>query len=296
VVSAGITLRTFQMPATAEITNNWIKGGTGQYTRALNAFASAPGTLIQGNEVFAGTQGGVNGTSYAVVISGTVTVDSNWINHDPGEVGSCPSPALGAWCGGIESMGSTSIITNNVVYGMSAPKSVGVFIGEGEIPFGDVELNGNTIDGGGAGNISSAIACRTTQGTNAMIGDVRNNILMGGSGMTSWGFYEDDQIMMRTCEPDNYENNAIYDVDNAHRQWAAGGFAIVLPTVAAVNMTLMYAANNVDTDCNLDGTWHLMPGSPCVDMGTMTEAPPQDFDFEDRPIGAGIDIGADESE
>jgi hypothetical protein len=179
---------------------------------------------------------------------------------------------------------------------MSAPKSVGMFIGEGEVPFGDVELNGNTIDGGPGGLISTAVACRTTQGVQAMIGDVRNNILTGGSGTTTWGLYEDDQTNMRTCQPDNYENNAIYDVDNAHRQWTAGGFAIVLPSVAAVNMTLNYAANNVDTDCTLDGSWHLMPGSPCVDAGTMTEAPITDFDGDDRPLGAGIDIGADESE
>jgi hypothetical protein len=298
--SLGINLRTFQNPAVAEISNNWIKGGNGQWTRGINGFGAAAGTVIAGNEVFAGTQtGNGNGTSFAMLISGETVVDGNWINHDPNEVGSCPSPAPWYWCGGIESEGATAIYTNNVIYGMPAPKSAGILITEGEVPFGDVELNGNTIDGGGVGGattISSAVACRTTQGTNAMIGDVRNNILTGGTGMFTFGFFEDDQTNGRTCVPTSYENNAIYDAINAHRQWTGGGFAILFPTVPAVNMTFAYASNNVDTDCDVDNTWHLMPGSMCVDMGTMTEAPATDIDGETRPIGAGIDIGADESE
>jgi hypothetical protein len=46
----------------------------------------------------------------------------------------------------------------------------------------------------------------------------------------------------------------------------------------------------------LDATQHLMMGSPCVDKGTMTEAPMTDIDGEMRPQGGGVDIGADESE
>jgi hypothetical protein len=128
-----------------------------------------------------------------------------------------------------------------------------------------------------------------------MIGDVRNNIMTGGTANMTFGFFEDDQTMGRTCEPANYENNAIYNVDNAHRQWTGGGFAIVLPAVDAVNMQLAYAQNNIPDDCMLDPTWHLMANSPCIDAGVMTEAPATDMDGEMRPMGAGIDIGADEA-
>ena len=40
--------------------------------------------------------------------------------------------------------------------------------------------------------------------------------------------------------------------------------------------------------------FHIMPASPAVDAGTMMLAPKYDFNFEMRPIGPDIDIGADE--
>lgn len=39
---------------------------------------------------------------------------------------------------------------------------------------------------------------------------------------------------------------------------------------------------------------HLTPGSPCVDSGTCTDAPPTDFEGDPRPPGTGCDMGADE--
>jgi parallel beta-helix repeat protein len=52
----------------------------------------------------------------------------------------------------------------------------------------------------------------------------------------------------------------------------------------------------VDDD-NLDPflrDYHLTPGSLCIDAGTIIEAPFEDIDFEPRPMGLDIDIGADE--
>jgi parallel beta-helix repeat protein len=40
--------------------------------------------------------------------------------------------------------------------------------------------------------------------------------------------------------------------------------------------------------------YHLQPGSPLVDQGTIDGAPATDFDGDPRPLGGGIDIGADE--
>ncbi|MCA9696110.1 MAG: putative metal-binding motif-containing protein, partial [Myxococcales bacterium] len=296
--SAAVTLRTFQNPAIAEITNNWIKGGSGQYTRAVSAFASAPGTQIRNNEIFAGNQtGNNNGSTFAIIISGEVIVDGNRINHDPNEVGSCPSPNANAWCGGLESQGATAIITNNLIFGVPGVRSTGIWIAEGEVPFGDLEINGNTIEGGGTGGqISAGLVCRTSQGINAKIGDVRNNIIRGGNGQNSWGFYEDNQTVPKNCEPNNYNNNAIYDVDNAHRHWTAMGTAVTYATAADVNSMAAYASGNISTDCSLDNTGHIPGNSACVDAGVMTEAPATDIDGDVRPQGAGIDIGCDEAQ
>lgn len=42
------------------------------------------------------------------------------------------------------------------------------------------------------------------------------------------------------------------------------------------------------------GDYHLKDGSPAIDAGTATNAPPRDLDGDLRPSGAGVDIGADE--
>jgi hypothetical protein len=42
------------------------------------------------------------------------------------------------------------------------------------------------------------------------------------------------------------------------------------------------------------GDYHIQDTSPAIDAGSPTGAPNTDFDVEDRPIGAGFDIGADE--
>ncbi len=301
--SAGIAVRTFANPAVAEIRGNQVIGGNARYTRAIDAFGSAAGTLIVDNEISAGSQVGVNqGSSFAMIISGQITVDSNRINTVPALVGSCPSPQF--WCGGIESEGATAVITNNVVYGMSAPNSTAIFFGDGEVPFGELVVNGNTLDGGSSlavvNGVSTALACRTNQGVNAIVGRIRNNILGGGQALNRFGMYEDTQGGSRTCTPEAYDNNDIWfapsaaSVDNAHRRWPPGGPAVLLPNATAVNMQ-PYASGNFTADPQLDATWHLAAGSMCIDAGVATEAPAEDFEGDARPLGAAVDVGADEA-
>ncbi len=43
-----------------------------------------------------------------------------------------------------------------------------------------------------------------------------------------------------------------------------------------------------------NGGVHLQVGSPCIDTATALGAPERDFDVEARPVGDGIDMGADE--
>lgn len=51
----------------------------------------------------------------------------------------------------------------------------------------------------------------------------------------------------------------------------------------------------VEAPADLLGDYHIQAASPAVDTGTPTGAPVDDFDDELRPVGAGVDIGADES-
>lgn len=62
-------------------------------------------------------------------------------------------------------------------------------------------------------------------------------------------------------------------------------------TGSGVVYTSCYTSGN---DPLLDAAWHLTADSPCKDAGTSTGAPDTDIDGDDRPIGPGIDIGADE--
>ncbi|MBW2454350.1 MAG: putative metal-binding motif-containing protein [Deltaproteobacteria bacterium] len=294
----GITLESQPAPI-VKIVGNEVTGGTGSWSRAVNAWSSGYGTVIENNDIHAGSAIS-NGTAFGLAISGYVTVDRNRINADPNKVGSCTNPSTGFWCGGIESEGSTSIITNNVIFGMPTSfRSVGIHMGDGEVPYGAIIINGNTIDGGGAGQnltatMSAALSCRTGQGTNAKVGKVRNNILQGGTGTTRYSYFEMDQQNNRTCEPLAYENNNLFNFDTAHRQWTSQGAQNLLAAVADVNQQT-YATGNFDTDPQLDSTYHLQSGSACIDAGVATDAPPNDMDDEARPQGNGIDVGADEA-
>jgi len=50
----------------------------------------------------------------------------------------------------------------------------------------------------------------------------------------------------------------------------------------------------VNTRVDLLGDYHLLAGSPAIDAGNNIGAPPVDIDDDGRPLGASVDIGADE--
>ena len=281
-------------PPTATISRNTLKGGSSYWTRAL-MIDSAAGTKITSNDIHAGDQVTAGASSFAAYLTGEMELDGNLINADPGARGSCPH-ASSFRCGGLEIEGVFGRITNNVIVGMEAYESVGLHISDGESgTFGDLALINNTIHGGGSpdlNGISAGIMCNTAQGAQATFGRVRNNVVIGGEGLTRFGVFERDQGG-KTCHPDDFDNNDLSDVDVLYRHWD-GGSTSLLATIGEVN-ALSFASNNIDDDPELDGSFHLSNASACIDAGTDFEAPDLDLDNQPRPQGQGVDIGADEA-
>ena len=257
--------------------------------------------------MFATTPTRAGDTSFAMFLSGYSVLEGNRINHDPNEVGTCQG-AISYWCGGIEAIGATTTITNNVIFGMPSQRSVALHMGDGEVPLGLITVNGNVLDGGGAphgGSIttvrSTALSCsHNGQGVAAKVGRINNNIILGGLGANRFGFFEETNTNGKSCEPITYYNNDIFfptltgSTDNAHRRWTNAGHEVLLPTVAEVNLEL-YGQDNFTADPMLDATFHLQAGSQCIDAGTDVDAPATDMDGEPRPQGAEVDVGADEA-
>lgn len=300
---------TFGGAPRVQLHRNRIKGGACRLTRAVSMSNASFGTEIHDNEIFAGRSTG-NGTydgSFAVIISGYADIDGNRINHDPAETGNCEIQGSAAWCGGIEVEGLSGSITNNLIHGIPAEqRSVGIFLGEGEVSSGLVYVNGNTIDGAGLqtgggtrAGTSAALTCVTGPGVNAVVGEVRNNILLGGEGNNRYGFFEPNQGS-KTCRPIAYENNDIFfsatviATDVVHRHWS-GSQATNLDLTGLNNEA--WATDNFQADPLFDTAAypHLQATSPCIDAGVATGAPAVDIDDDPRPAGAGIDVGCDEA-
>lgn len=295
--------------AIARVVNNTIRGGLGASSFGIAASSSAAATLIQDNTILAGTSTG-NGGSWGIQVSSSLTIDRNRINLDTANAGLCNANAL---CGGIASLSSTTTITNNVVFGVRSARSTAVLLSEAEGTPGPVVLNANYLDGAGGGiavggnpTVSSGVWMRICSGggcgNNAVIGRVRNNIILGGNNSTRYGVFE-EQVATRTAHPDKLDSNDFFFAPAANRTDALyhlwnGTTATDLKTTAELTAsvpTTPAPANNLALDPMVDATFHLGATSPLFDKGTATDAPALDFDGEKRPKGVTIDIGPDEA-
>jgi hypothetical protein len=289
--------------ATATLTRNTIRSGAASFTSPIVSRASASGTLVQDNDIVAGGATGPVGVarSWGMSVQGTIDIDRNRINIPipTSTVGGCPDGAN--FCGGIESLGATAQITNNVIFGTKGNRTTAILLARGEQELGEVSLHSNTLHGGGsgvAGSSSAAIVLRPTQGESIVVGTIRNNILLGGENKKRWGIFEEN-VSSKTIHPAAVENNVFWQVDHMYRLWT-GVSTLDLddPTTFAndtANGGIQNVSANTLADPLLDATFHLMPGSPCIDKGTSTQAPSRDMDDQSRPENGEFDIGADES-
>jgi hypothetical protein len=288
----------------AEIRKNVIRAGQCKSAHAVVSFTNADGTSIVDNDISAGVA--VAGSSFGIVVAGSsvidglILIDRNRINADKTITMGC-SPISGTqWCGGIDSQAAKATITNNVIFGVMAPKSTAVWLRNPEIAPKTVILHSNYLDGGGTANLqgsqSSAIVLTVNNGTNTTVGRIRNNILVGGAGNARFGAYE-DSALGKTCKPEKLDNNDFWVPqlslnDALYRTWD-GAVGLPLNMLLGVN-ALNNSSNNISADPKVDATFHLMTGSPCIDSGTSNEAPDHDMDNDTRPKNGNYDIGADE--
>ena len=311
-LSAAITMESVSgVLSHANIIANVLRSGTARRSDGLAMFAAGTATLVANNDITAGSSNG--GASNGIEMFSNGTISNNRINVDANATGTCNQQTQ--WCAGIATNGATAIIINNVVYGPKAQRSAGVFMTESEVPTGAVILNANYLNGGGtnaiaggsarsqsAGVVVSIGACNTC-GLKGAVGRVRNNILDGGINLDRYGVRE-DPAQGKTTRVEVLDSNDIWFAaqlpgrnDVLYRQMSAMGVPTDTKSVFLLNgWNSPPTMNNLNDDPILDNTWHLDQNSPCIDVGTVTEAPGKDFDGEGRPNNGVVDIGADETQ
>jgi hypothetical protein len=295
----------------ATIRKNDIRGGSGASSAAINAGNSSAATLVQDNEIRTGSA--TTNSAWAISLTSLMTIDGNRINV--GNTNTACQTANQNPCGGINSLSSTSTITNNVIFGVVAPRSIGVRLMEAEIPSGVVILNSNTINAGGTQSSSGPGSATTMSAAlqveigscssclfNGFVGHIRNNILLGGVADARFAIYE-QAPSGRTQHPDILENNDLLVIspsaNDALYRFFDGTNPTLITSIGTVNnlqsrVARMTVGSNISANPLLDASFNLIGGSNCIDVGTSAEAPALDKNGLARPQNALFDIGADE--
>ena len=242
-----------------------------------------------GNDIRAGTiSSGPEGIGVEIDGASPLFDDNHIMGPNGGMFGSVAGRYYGVYL-----RLTTSLLTNNVIEAGSLGAPVDV-VRYDQSPAGpaliEPTIHSNTMD------YAACTACGARTGfavsgpPGALIGPsgvVRNNIIRhtAAGGMTM-------PVRELTAQSDLriFENNDLYD-PTAPAVYVDEGVTPL--SIAQVNTTI--GTGNIAVSCGLNGSWHITSAlSACVDAGTASGAPDQDFDPDRRPAGSGFDIGADE--
>ena len=161
--------------------------------------------------------------------------------------------------GGIFCKGAAveAVMNNCIIQGNSAFKGGGVYVEFGVPTLTNCTISGNTATSFAGGGISCRYKSTAPTLINCILwGDTPNEVYIDPGYLSS--------PSLTYCDVEGgYEGDGNIDGD-----------------------PLFTDAEN--------GDYHLSAGSPCIDAGTASGAPGEDFEGDLRPQGAGVDIGADE--
>lgn len=229
---------------------------------------SGNNTLWEGQGIFI-----YNGWSDSGSSSLNLTLSANQIlSNRSDELMGTNSGGGGIYLGNYATV--TGTITNNVIANNSVSYDLlgnnyggGIWIdnsGSTNLNFINNTVTGNYADDGGGG-----VYVSSTSGTAHL--SFLNDIIYGNSGSPGSDIF-------------NYRNS--------------GSINISYSDIGTVFGSYNNGGGNLNTDPlffdSARGDYHLLSNSPLIDKGTSSGAPSTDFEGDARPMGAGIDIGADE--
>ncbi len=270
-------------------------------------------TLQYGNSTFEG------GALYLANLDATTISGSTFANNTSGSAGAL------LYSNGA---GNSITITDSIIRDNSTTANHGGFyMAGGTITLDRCTITGNTAASRGGGGTFSSVAA--TAGTT-----IQNTFVTGNkaTGFEGGGFWIDQNTNAHTVNITNSTfagNSANAQGGGLHTTgapaitvknsifWRNGGVGGGTSAKHEINGTVTASYSDIrqsgftgNNNINIDplfvspvsytsaptssGNYHLQLNSPAVDMGTAAGAPGLDIDNNIRPLGAGVDMGADE--
>jgi predicted outer membrane repeat protein len=250
------------------------------------------------------TQGALKIQNNSLIYSNTSTLDGGGIRVDGANAAlvldsSSVYSNTGTIAGGIlvENSGSATIQNGSDIYSNEATGTLGG--GIYNTTSGTVTITASTIRGNKAKQHGGASTWENGGGiNNAGTITIMNSTIAGNHGPNGGG--------LNTTGTATVTNSIFWDNSgNSGKEEINGTAAVTYSDVEGsytgtgninldpVFVTPAQASSGTPTPA---GDFHIQSGSNVVDQGTGTGAPADDIDGDSRPLGSGIDMGADEKE
>jgi parallel beta-helix repeat protein len=223
---------------------------------------------------------GSNGGSVVRIINVSPTLDGFVITRGKG--------AFLVGGGGVYTFGqqASPIINGNVIVSNSAGDGGGIFVDDYASP----TISNNVIVGNEATSNGAGIYVDWRSRPRIVNNTIAGNTLgFGGQGVFTYNnptpTIRNNIIISQRVGVQRFSGTLVLDHNDVWNN-----------TFNYIGVTPGEQSLSVDPLFELGAdNYHLQPGSPVIDQGTMNGAPPADFEGDPRPVGGGVDIGADES-